>query len=280
MWKHSILVLIILPTSVIKSQKTLEEMFKVDYDTPLTIDLEEAEKEDEVTPLIFSKKKPNKKIFYGIKTRRGFTKTGFRQGQVVELFHTLKSFEEPPKYMRDFYWYDKRKRKLVNSLKTDPANALILHGHYEKKKGDVVLEEGYFYKGLKHGRWMKFNTRDILIDKKIYFRGWPEESKIRFYDEGKLRIKEVIPVHYGEMDGTYYAFHENGNVAVVGRYKYNHRIKLWREFYDNKNTKREVSYPTKPFDFDTKPVIVKEWDKTGKLIYDRKRYLSLVKKTP
>jgi len=31
----------------------------------------------------------------------------------------------------------------------------------------------------------------------------------------RKKLKEIIPIEYGERDGYYYLFHENGQVAVV-----------------------------------------------------------------
>lgn len=255
-------------------EQSLEDLFKVDYETPLTIDIEDEDLETEIVEPIKKKKKKKKKVFFGIKTKKGFTRTGFGNGVVFELFHYLKEYEDPPEYARDFYWYDTKKRKIINSLRVRKKDAVILHGHYIKKKGDQILEEGHFFRGQKHGRWVRLNSYDILQDKKKYWKGWPQESLLAFYDFDREKVKEVIPIHYGERSGTYYAFHENGNVAARGEYKFNHRVGLWREFFSNKATKREIRYPEDPFDFNTSPVIVKEWNERGQIIYDRKKFLA------
>ncbi len=257
-------------------QGSLDDIFKVDYETPLTLDLEDPSGQEELIAPVTKKKKKKKKVFFGIKTKRGFTRNGFGNKVVFELFHYLKVYEDPPEYARDYFWYDSKKRKIINSTKVRKKDALILHGHYVKKQGDQVLEEGYFYKGQKHGRWVRLNSHDILQDKKKYWKGWPEESLLAFYDFDRERVREVIPVHFGERNGTYYAFHRNGNVAARGEYKFNHRVGLWREFYPNKATKREIKYSEDPFDFETSPVILKEWDERGQLIYDRRRFLTQI----
>jgi antitoxin component YwqK of YwqJK toxin-antitoxin module len=95
-----------------------------------------------------------------------------------------------------------------------------------------------------------------------------------YYDFDKTQLKEVIPVHYSEKSGDYYVFHENKNIAVKGQYKFGHKVGVWREYYENQRIKREVIYPEDPFDFKTKPVITKEWDIDGRLLYDRNRFLS------
>ena len=257
-----------------QAQENLGDLFKVEYETPLTINLEEEEEEIELVEPVFKRKKKKKKVFFGIKTKRGFTRTGFGKKQVFELFHYLKTYEEPPEYARDYYWYDTKKRKIINSIRVRKDVALILHGHYIKKRGDQVLEEGYFYKGQKHKRWVRFNSHDILMDKKNFWKGWPQESLLSFYDFKRQKLREVIPVHFGEKSGTYYAFHPGGTLAAKGNYKFDYRVGLWREFYSNRTTKREVKYPDDPFDFDTPPIILKEWDEKGKVIYDRKKFLS------
>lgn len=278
MMRKAILLIVTCCFAVVGSAQTnLAELFKVDYETPLTIDLDEDEPEKDLVQPVVKKKKKNKKVFFGIKTKRQFARTGFGRKQVLELFHYLKQYEEPPEYAREYYWYDTKKKKIINSVRVRKNVALVLHGHYVKKLGEQVLEEGYFYKGQKHGRWLKYNADDILTDKQKYWKGWPQESMLAFYDYKRERLKEVIPVHYAEKNGSYYAFHSNGSIAVRGTYKFDYRVGLWREFYPNKNTKREIKYPDDPFDFDMKPFIVKEWDESGQLIYDRNRFLSSIR---
>lgn len=252
---------------------SLDELFEVKYETPLTIELEEDLEEEKETGKKKEKKK-NPRIYYGIKAKRGYTKTGFGDRTVVELFHYLKDkdYVGPDPYARDFYWYDFKKKKIVNSLRVKQGNAGVLHGHYKKMMGDQVLEEGYFYKGMKQGRWVKLNRHDILQDKELYWKGWPKEARLSYYDFERTRLREMIPVRFGERDGEYYAYHPNGNLAVVGHYKFDHRIGIWREYYADQRVKREVKYPLEPFEKNAAPVILKEWDKEGNVIYDRKRF--------
>lgn len=247
----------------------MESLFKVDYDTPLTIELKE-EPEEEVAA---KKKKVKPNTFFGIRTRKGFTRTGFGDDMVFELFHTLREYEGPPAYARDFYWYDYKKKKIVNSLRVDPKYAAVLHGPYEKVKGDQVLESGYFFKGMKHKRWVRFNTNDILQDKKYYWKGWPQESRMLYYDFARTKLKEVVPVHFGEKDGEYWAFHPDGTVAVRGNYKHDYKVGMWREYYPNGRVKREMQYPEDPFDFEVASVILREWDRNGQKMYDREEFL-------
>jgi len=258
--------------------ETIDELFETHYETPLTIDMQEQSEYDPIDKKDDQKKKKKKKnpkIYYGIKTKRGFAKQGYGERTIVELFFFLKDkdYEGPDDYARDFYYYDFKKKKIVNSLRVKRANAGVLHGHYTKKMGDQILEEGYFFKGMKHGRWVRYNRHDILQDKEIYWKGWPKESRLAYYDFERNKLKEIIPVHFGEKEGEYYAYHANGHLAVIGQYKFDHRVGIWREYYDNQRVKREVKYPTDPFDKKAKPIITKEWDREGHVIYDRDRYL-------
>lgn len=253
-------------------EESLESLFKVDYDTPLTLDLE-AQKEEEEPLIAPKKKKVKKNVFFGVKTKKGFAKTRKAGDLVIETFHVLKEFESPPLYTRDFYWLDVKNGKVVNALRTQGKRARVLHGPYRKILAgtDQVLEEGWYYKGMKHRRWVRYNRHDILQEKKYWWKGWPQDSKLAYYNFEKTKLKEVIPVHYGEKNGAYWAFHPDGSVAVRGEYKFGHKVGMWKEYYDGRSIKREVIYPEDPFQFDFIPYISKEWARTGKIIYDREK---------
>src|SRR5688500_13799994 len=68
-------------------------------DTAVVLDLEE--KEEDPTK---KKKKPKKKVFYGIKTRKGFTRKGYGQRITYEIFFFLKKPQKPETFVRDVYW--------------------------------------------------------------------------------------------------------------------------------------------------------------------------------
>ncbi len=257
-------------TQVFSQDEEVDNLFRVNYDTPLTIDLEEEEEEEVVT----KKKKIKPNFFFGYKTKKRYTRSPVQGREpIFEQFNILKEYQNPPEFARNFYWYNYKKKKIVNSLKVDVKNAAVLHGPYKKVMGEQVLEEGYFFKGMKHKRWMRYNSHDILQDKEYYWKGWPKESLLSYYDFERTQPREIIPVHFGEKDGEYWAFHANGNPAARGQYKFDHRVGTWREFYPNKRVKREVSYPEDPFDFEHEVVILREWDTNGKLIYDREDFL-------
>ena len=240
----------------------------VGIDTPLTIDLEA---NDHLEDVEVKKKKRKKRVFYGVKTRKGYTKTGFGERTTYELFHTLKEHQEPDSYIRDIYWYDYRRGTIRTSGKIDPKYGAILHGPYIKKQGTQVLEEGIYYFGTKHGRWTKLDKNDILLDKEKYYKGWPKESMVKYYDTERKKFKEVIPVEYGEKEGNYFYFFENGLIAVRGEYKYDQKVGKWTEFHFNtQRRKKIIQYPVDPHDKVAKPYVWREYNKKGKLVYENK----------
>jgi antitoxin component YwqK of YwqJK toxin-antitoxin module len=225
---------------------------------------------DEITsePIVAKKKKPKRKTFYGIKTRKSYTRKGIGDRTVIELFYVLKKPEKPTAFVRDIYWYDFTRREVRKTPNFDPKKGVLLHGPYRKMQGAVVLEEGIFYKGAKHGRWMKYDRRDILDDKEKFYKGWPKESIVTYYDAvERKKVKEMIPIEIDEREGFYYLFHENGQIAVTGEYKWGVKIGDWVENYPNGKRKKIVAYPKEPFDKEEKPYTRKEWDEKGQEIY-------------
>lgn len=244
-----------------------EGQFTFDTDKPFTL-LELDEKIEE--PVVTKKKKPRRKVFYGIKTKKGFTRKGFGNPTTIELFYVLKKPDNPSGFARDVYWYDFRRKEIRKTSQAafNVKNGVLLHGPYKKLIGDVLLEEGIFYKGTKHGRWMRYDKNEVLDDKVKYYKGWPKESLVTYYDPGeRKKLKEIIPIEYGEREGYYYFFHENGQIAVTGEYRWGQRVGDWIENYANGKRKKILTYPKEPFEKEIMPYVRKEWDERGKEIF-------------
>ena len=272
--KQSILCCILLLNSLItfgQADVSDDVVFSsIEYEAPLTIDLEGDE--EEMLTEAPKKKKPKKNFYYGRKVRKGFTRSGYGDKAELYTFNYLKVYEEPVPYVRDVYWYDFKKKTITKSRKFNKDNAGILHGPYKRIKNDVILEEGIYYMGVKHGRWMRWNRHDILMEKEKYYKGWPKQSKVAYHNKEKKQLMEVIPVQHGEKEGYYYAFHKSGNLAAVGEFQFDKRVGIWKEYYDLKNRrKREIQYAKTAFDDEFVPYIVREWDERGKLIYENKK---------
>ena len=221
-------------------------------------------------------KKQKKNFYFGKKTKKGFTKSNNGQRILYENFHYIKVVEKIDPYVRDVYLFNKKKKKIIKTKRITEDN-FLLHGPYIKKIGDNIIEKGAYINGLKHGRWIRLNRSNILQDKEEYFLGWPKYSKKSFWDYSKKKLKEIIPIQYGEKDGYYYAFHKNGNLAVKGEYLFDQKIGVWSEYFTNKGKKkREISFPKEPFEENYLPVITKEWNINGKLIYNRQNFLKVI----
>ena len=99
------------------------------------------------------------------------------------------------------------------------------------------------------------------------FRGWPKESVVSYYDAERKKMKEITPIEFGEKEGYYYRFFENGQIAITGEYKWDQRVGNWTEYYPNKRRKKIIAYPDKPFEDSSRPYIMSEWNEKGKQIY-------------
>ena len=263
----------ILITTVGRGQNIKSNIFKIDTDSISSRNLLATFKRDSLNDV---PKKQKKKIYFGKKTKKGFTKSDNGQRILYENFHYVKNIQSIDSYVRDVYWFSKKKKKIIKTKKITKDN-FLLHGPYVKKIGDNVIEKGSFINGLKHGRWVSLSKSNILQDKEEYFLGWPKYSKKSFWDYSKKKLKEIIPIQYGEKDGYYYAFHKNGNLAVKGEYLFDKKIKIWSEYFSDKGKKkREISFPKEPFEENYLPVITKEWNINGKLIYNRQSFLKRI----
>jgi antitoxin component YwqK of YwqJK toxin-antitoxin module len=215
------------------------------------------------------KKKQKKNVFYGIKTRRAFTKKGSGNRIQTELFFVLKKYQEPDQTVAEIFWFDLRTKKITSKPITDKLRpyALILHGPYKRYIGKMLVEDGQFYVGSKHGRWEVVDKNNILMEKIKYYKGWPKDSKMEYWDpETKLKIKEVLPIINGEEHGRYVKFYKSGLPEVEGVYKHGQKVGIWLDFYDSKGQKK-VEYKYSPDS--ANPEILKKWNPKGKETFSK-----------
>ncbi|MCU0438401.1 MAG: hypothetical protein MUC49_10810 [Raineya sp.] len=213
--------------------------------------------------------KPKKNVFYGKKTRKTFIKNG----SITEVFHYLTVNEQPNKYIEEIYSYNPSKKRIYmsNYQKLDMDDNKILHGPYKKMRDNKVIEEGFFYIGVKHGRWEKFGNdvldRDFIMTEKVkYNRGFLKDSKVQYYDEQRKKLKEVIPIKDGKEDGVYYLYHPNGNLAIKGSYQNGIKVGLWVEYHTNGKRKKEITYSKNWYDKNAEPPQIREYDENGRII--------------
>jgi antitoxin component YwqK of YwqJK toxin-antitoxin module len=218
-----------------------------------------------------SKQKQPKNEYYGVKTSRSFIKHLRGENIMIERFQYINEYKAPPPHNEEMYYLNKKKREITKSNKFDKENGALLHGYYRKTWNGETLEEGYFYFGVKHGRWEIFDRDTNLVAKYYYDKGLYEDTQITYYDAGKTKVKEIIPLHNGVRHGTYKAFYESGRPKERGEYIDGEKVGKWYEYYDQTKyaRKREIVYSNRPFDEKFQSYITKEWDDKGKLIVNQ-----------
>lgn len=219
------------------------------------------------------KKRYSKRYFLGQKVKRGFIKSGRGSRETMETFSYLEEYQAPNPYAPLKYLYDAKKRKLYRTSndEVDQKRYKVLHGPYEKKVDGLTVEQGYFYIGTKHLRWEKFRADEegTLVDKDHYEKGFVRDAVVSYYGDTK-KIKEVIPYEYGEVQGTYYRFYENGQVQWSGQYAKGRKVGTWINYYDFRGRRRyEYQYPETVYDAPFEPYLVKEYDRHGTLIFEK-----------
>ena len=189
----------------------------------------------------------------------------------TELFHVLKEYKPLDVYARstETRWYDSKSKKLSSAVIKDKEKARLLHGSYKKYNGENLIEEGFYYMGVKDGRWVKYDSKFNLVDKAVWEKGFPRESQITYYDSAHTKIKEVIPVMFGEMSGEYASFYDEGQLKTSGKYDHGKKVGRWVEYYQyRRQRKKEIQHPKTSWDEEFDPFVLREWDEKGKLLYD------------
>ena len=244
-------------------------------------------KEEEVKE--FKKKRKKKRVFYGYKTKKAFVKKGYGVRQKITVFHYLKAWEKPDPYAKYIYWFHYEKWKIVKTspARVDQEKGMILHGPFKVMAGEQILEQGIYYKGTKHGRWVKYTKpKDVtykgidtvtitgqqkLMEKSKWYKGWPKDSEISYYDREKKLMKEVKPMVNGELHGDYFTWYKNGKVKEYGKYKYGIKIGKWVTYFNGKKRhykQKVISYPRDPFEKEGRDgTLENEWDASGKMIF-------------
>jgi len=223
-----------------------------------------------------SKSKLSKTEYEGLSMIKAYTKFGSGDRTVVEEFYVLRDNDaaKPHLYIRDVYRYYQKSARVTSSIVRDEGTGLLLHGPYKRYQNGDLVEEGYYYAGMKDGRWEKYDSKFMLTDKGRWHQGVPAESRLVFYDSTHHKIKEIIPVEYGKVKGTYMAFYENGLLAEDGKYDNGVKVGRWTEYYPvNPNGRRMrrklTQYASSQWDTDFEPYTISEWDEKGKLTFER-----------
>lgn len=225
-----------------------------------------------------SKNKLLKTEYEGLSMVKAYTKFGSGDRTIVEEFYVLRDNDatKPLPYVRDVVRYYQRSGRVTSSIVRDEGAGLLLHGPYKRYQNGDLMEEGYYYAGMKDGRWEKYDANFMLLDKSHWHQGVPTGSRLSYYDSTHRKIKEVMPVEYGKLNGMYMAFHENGLVAEEGKYENDVKVGRWTEFYpinpSGRRMRRKLTqYPANQWDTEFDPYIITEWDQKGKVTYQRSK---------
>lgn len=223
-----------------------------------------------------SKAKLSKTEYEGLSMIKAYTKIGSGDRTIVEEFYVLKdnNAAKPLSYIRDVYRYYQRSGRVSSAIVKDEGSGLLLHGPYKRFQNGDLVEEGNYYAGMKDGRWERYDSRFMLTDKAHWHRGVPAESLLSYYDSTHHSIREIVPMEYGKVKGTYMAFYENGLLAEEGKYDNGIKIGRWTEFHPispsgRRMRKKVMQYGADQWDTGFEPYVISEWDEKGKVTYER-----------
>ncbi|MFT4734961.1 MAG: antitoxin component YwqK of YwqJK toxin-antitoxin module [Arcticibacterium sp.] len=218
---------------------------------------------DEAKAKVFDGKK-----YEGIGVEKQIYKRGTGSRMKYMEFYTLEDFQAPDVYAKSVFWYDLRRRRIVEAISRDPRNNKLMHGPYKEYLGETLVKEGFYYLGTLDGRWETYDKEFILLDKEYYNRGFYKDSEISYFDGGKEKIKEVVPMIYGKKTGEYFRFYKNGILAEEGQYDDGAKVGGWIEYYDSGNRRRkEIQYPHDVYD-KAEPILLREFSSDGKMIFE------------
>jgi antitoxin component YwqK of YwqJK toxin-antitoxin module len=218
--------------------------------------------------------KKKKTIFMGERIKKGYTKSGPKgRNQIIEIFYYLKTPKQPNLYSPTKWLYNpvkKRLEKTATLADIDLTKYKILHGPYKKMQGGKVVETGFYYIGTRHLRWERFNKENILLSKVHYEQGYPRDANITYYDGGNTMIKEVVPYVDGKLEGEYASFTIKGQRDWQGQFENGKKVGTWTKYWGFANRRHyEYQYGESGYEPETEPVLIKEYNRNGVLIYEK-----------
>lgn len=224
-----------------------------------------------------ARKSPPKDEYEQIKTERRLGNYGSGTRNTLEEINVVKFVEDEAtsQYVSELWWFDPAQSRIITGSLKDNKAAQLCHGPFKRIVNQEIQEQGFFYMGAKDGRWETYGPDGELINKQYYFRGFPIESKISYYDAEHKKIQEVTPIVYGKVRGQYRAFYPSGNVKEEGMLDDNVRVGRWREYFEfgsGGRLKKEWRYGKDKFDAE-EPVLIQERDAQGKIIFQQKATL-------
>jgi hypothetical protein len=224
------------------------------------------------------KKLQPKDEYAGIKMEGKLGSYGSGVRMTAEEVHVVKYVEDEKlsPYWQEIFIFDPAQSRVSSIPLKEAKNAQICHGPYKKYINQKLVEEGFFYMGVKDGRWENYGPENELENKAYYEKGFLKGSTYQYYDAAKNKIKEVIPRSYGKIRGTYQAFYANGNLKEIGKMDDSVKIGIWREYHEvgtGGRLKKEWKYGADKFDI-REPLLIQERDQQSKIIFQTKEPIS------
>ena len=216
--------------------------------------------------------------YAGIKTESKIGSYGSGIRITAEEVNVVKYVEDEAlsPYLQEIYIFDPAQSRVSTIPLKEAKNAQICHGPYKKYINQKLVEEGFFYMGVKDGRWENYGPENELENKAYYQKGFLRDSYFQYYDASKKKIKEVIPRSFGKIRGTYQAFYANGNLKESGKLDDSVKVGIWREYHEvgsGGRLKKEWKFGADKFDT-TDPILIQERDQQSKIIYQTKEPIS------
>ncbi|WP_459496206.1 toxin-antitoxin system YwqK family antitoxin [Aquirufa lenticrescens] len=216
--------------------------------------------------------------YAGIKTERKLGNYGSGVRMTVEEVNVVKYVEDEAlsPYASEIFIFDPSQSRVVSIPLKDTKNVQICHGPFKKYVNQKLIEEGFYYMGVKDGRWESYGSENELENKVYYEKGYTAGSHIAYYDAAKKKIKEVIPRLYGKVRGTYYSFYPSGSLKEDGRMDDSVKVGRWREYHEfgsGGRLKKEWRFGKDKFD-PTEPMLIQERDQQSKVIFQAKEPVS------
>jgi antitoxin component YwqK of YwqJK toxin-antitoxin module len=148
-------------------------------------------------------------------------------------------------YYLDGGLHGENKKYFINGTVQEIANYSFdkLHGEYKRFNimGEVV-DEGFFYEGLKDGVWKEYAPNGSLLSLKMYGPyGRPCSAASYWYYNGKLKKKEHLLDN--KNIGTYEEYYESGKSKTICSYDSLSQFDgLFRTWYENGHIKDSILY--------------------------------------
>jgi hypothetical protein len=212
--------------------------------------------------------------YAGIKTEHKLGNYGSGIRMTVEEVNVVKYVEDEAlsAYAAEIFIFDPSQSRVVSIPTKDAKNAQICHGPFKKYVNQKLIEEGFYFMGVKDGRWETYSSENELENKVYYEKGYTAGSTIHYYDASNKKIKEVIPRLYGKVRGTYFSYYPSGSLKEDGRLDDSVKVGRWREYHEfgsGGRLKKEWKYGKDKFD-SSDPVLIQERDQQSKVIFQAK----------